>query len=311
MVSRPAVSHYSLLSSPHPGEPSAARLTSRIVGLYPPSTLVLEIIATGYTSITWLVNGTAMHDFTRLSFENDKKRLLLINTTANDIAVYEADVHLNNGTLVPLDFIVSLYCKLLFFSCLNIVLSCLLLFIIIQNSLSTRAASPDVVIGEPAINDDDVTVTCMVMGNPLPSSITLTCDKLDTSSSTTSVNEGSLETLSVSMASITVNISSATGLQECTCEVSSFNGQMTVITNDSIILLACKCIKSVIWVTMYFLPHTFRIAVPSEPEINSVSTTIIAPNMIELVCISSSRPVPDIQWLSNGNILNPSSFIGK
>lgn len=79
------------------------------MALYPPTNLVLEISATGYTDITWLVNGTAMHAFSRLELEDDSKRFILNNTSVDDVGVYEADVIFNNGTTVILDFLVSSY----------------------------------------------------------------------------------------------------------------------------------------------------------------------------------------------------------
>ena len=79
-----------------------------MLALFPPANLVLEISATGYTDITWLVNGTAMHAFSRLELEDDSKRFILNNTSIDDVGVYEADV-INNGTTVMLDFLVSLY----------------------------------------------------------------------------------------------------------------------------------------------------------------------------------------------------------
>ena len=93
------------------GASSATRVTPRVVALFPPANLVLEISATGYTDITWLVNGTAMHAFSRLELEDDSKSFILNNTSVDDAGVYEADVISNNGTITVLDFLVSSYCK--------------------------------------------------------------------------------------------------------------------------------------------------------------------------------------------------------
>lgn len=66
---------------------------------------MLEVAVRGYSVITWLVNGTAMHSFPRLSLERYSQRLILINTTAEDAGVYEADVYpIRGGDPVVVQF---------------------------------------------------------------------------------------------------------------------------------------------------------------------------------------------------------------
>ena len=88
------------------GSPTAERVTSRIVALYPPSTLVLEVTATSFTAISWFVNGTAMHDFDDLVLEDDNKKFILYNTAEEDYGTYEADIHTSDGNVIMLDFLV-------------------------------------------------------------------------------------------------------------------------------------------------------------------------------------------------------------
>lgn len=95
----------------------AARITPRSVALYPPQSLVLEVAATSYQYITWFINGSISTDISRLSFESNNKRLVLSDTVSRDVGEYEADVHLNDGTVVILDFIVQPYGES--FSCVN------------------------------------------------------------------------------------------------------------------------------------------------------------------------------------------------
>ncbi len=87
----------------HDGDLHAGPLLARAVSpvtvvLAPPNTLVLEVEARAFAAITWLINGTAMHDFPRLSLEMFSKRLLLVNTTTEDAGVYEADVYPIGGS---------------------------------------------------------------------------------------------------------------------------------------------------------------------------------------------------------------------
>ena len=93
------------------GTPTAARVTARNVAIYPPSQLVLEINATSYSGISWLVNGTTMHDFSRLSLGNNNKKFTLSDTTNEDVGEYVAAVHFINGTIATIDFQVALYGK--------------------------------------------------------------------------------------------------------------------------------------------------------------------------------------------------------
>ena len=88
------------------GSPTAERVTSRIVALYPPSALVLEVTATSFTAISWFVNGTAMHDFDDLVLEDDNKKFILYNTAEEDYGTYEADIHTSDGNVIMLDFLV-------------------------------------------------------------------------------------------------------------------------------------------------------------------------------------------------------------
>ena len=94
-------------------ESSAERVSPEVVGIYPPSSLVLEIAATGYNYISWFVNGTAMHDFQRVSLEENNMRFILYNTTMDDIGYYEADIHFTDSTVEMIGFTVFTYSKLL------------------------------------------------------------------------------------------------------------------------------------------------------------------------------------------------------
>ena len=81
-------------------------MSPQFVALSPPDEISLEVEATGYSAITWLVNGTDMHDFERISLERFSKRFVLSNTTLEDAGVYEADVHTLNGTIITAFFYV-------------------------------------------------------------------------------------------------------------------------------------------------------------------------------------------------------------
>ncbi|XP_064394608.1 hemicentin-1-like isoform X2 [Halichondria panicea] len=93
---------------------SCGPVLARAVGpvnviLTPPHTLVLEVEARAFAAITWLINGTAMHAFPRLSLEMFSKRLLLVNTTSEDGGVYEADVYpIGGGPPLVVQFTVLL-----------------------------------------------------------------------------------------------------------------------------------------------------------------------------------------------------------
>lgn len=87
------------------------QLTPTYVVLSPPSPLVLELSATGYTAITWLLNGTDMHDFDRVDLENFSMRFILVNTSESDIGTYEADVHTQNGSVLTVYFFVQTFSK--------------------------------------------------------------------------------------------------------------------------------------------------------------------------------------------------------
>lgn len=79
--------------------------------LSPPNEVVLEVNATGYSAISWLVNGTDMHNFERLVLENFSKRFVLVNTTELDAGTYEVDVHTLQGTVTMAIFYVCLFSK--------------------------------------------------------------------------------------------------------------------------------------------------------------------------------------------------------
>ena len=86
------------------GPPTLRQLSPQFVVLSPPESVVLEVEATGYTAISWLVNGTDMHDFERVSLENFSKRFVLVNTTLGDSGEYETDVHTVDGTVITAIF---------------------------------------------------------------------------------------------------------------------------------------------------------------------------------------------------------------
>lgn len=73
---------------------------------------MLEVAATSYSAISWFVNGTAMHDFQRLSLENNNKRFILYNTTMDDVGYYEADIRFTDDTIKMIGFVVYTYSKL-------------------------------------------------------------------------------------------------------------------------------------------------------------------------------------------------------
>ncbi len=79
------------------GPPFARAVGPVNITLSPPSTLVLEVAVRGFSVITWLVNGSAMHSFPRLSLEQYSQRLILVNTTEEDAGLYEADIYLIGG----------------------------------------------------------------------------------------------------------------------------------------------------------------------------------------------------------------------
>ena len=90
---------------------SADRVTPFHVALYPPNDLVLEVTATGYDTISWFINGTAMHDFDQLLLENYNKKLTIVDTTVDDYGVYSADIHTlqNDSEVIVVDFFVYKY----------------------------------------------------------------------------------------------------------------------------------------------------------------------------------------------------------
>ena len=96
----------------HTGQPTVLQLTPSYVALSPPNPLVLEVAATGYRVITWLLNGTDMHSFERVDLENFSKRFVLSNTSESDVGTYEADVHSLNGTIITIFFYVQLFSEL-------------------------------------------------------------------------------------------------------------------------------------------------------------------------------------------------------
>ena len=93
------------------GPPTLTQLTPTFVVLTPPNEIVLEVNATGYSAITWLVNGTDMHNFEHLVLENFSKRFILVNTTEFDAGTYEVDMHTLQGTVNTALFYVFLFSK--------------------------------------------------------------------------------------------------------------------------------------------------------------------------------------------------------
>lgn len=87
------------------------RITPRIIALYPPQPLILEIEVIGYTDIAWFVNGTDMHDFPRVTLERNDMKFTLSNTINSDVGHYEVDVHMIDGTVKIIDFVVQNYGK--------------------------------------------------------------------------------------------------------------------------------------------------------------------------------------------------------
>lgn len=87
----------------------AVRVTPRIIALHPPHSLILEIAATGYTGISWLINETDMHEFSRLTLEQNNMKLTLTDTVITDVGKYEADVHMFDGSVDIIDFVVKTY----------------------------------------------------------------------------------------------------------------------------------------------------------------------------------------------------------
>lgn len=101
-------------SSVHAGPPSLERVTPRYTALTPSDTLVLEVQATGYRAITWVVeNGTAMHDFPRVELEDFSKRFILNNASVDDFGRYEVDLHTVNGSVLTVEFFVDKYSELM------------------------------------------------------------------------------------------------------------------------------------------------------------------------------------------------------
>ena len=99
----------SLPPSLPPGPPSLEYVTPRYSALAPPDTIVLEVRATGYTAITWIQNGTAMHDFPRLELDDFSKRFILNDTSEADYGRYEADMHVIGGGVLTVEFFVDEY----------------------------------------------------------------------------------------------------------------------------------------------------------------------------------------------------------
>ena len=87
------------------------RITPYYVALIPPSPLVLEVRVRGFTAVTWLVDGTAMHAFRRLQLSDYSTKFTLVNTTIEDFGLYEADVHMLNESTVGVTFIVGAFCE--------------------------------------------------------------------------------------------------------------------------------------------------------------------------------------------------------
>ena len=93
------------------GPPSAERITPRHLALTPPTTLLLEIQATGFTGIAWLRNGTVMHEFPRLQLKNFSKTFRLSPTEVDDYDLYQADFYTVDDRVLSVDFLVGEFGK--------------------------------------------------------------------------------------------------------------------------------------------------------------------------------------------------------
>ena len=94
---------------------------------------------------------------------------------------------------------------------------------------------------ESDVADDRVNITCVAQANPVPSNLTIYCDGLQSTNELFStITEGDFGLLSIVMSTQEVDASNATGLQQCHCRVSTYNGQQIEQTIDSIFLLSCK-----------------------------------------------------------------------
>ena len=92
---------------------------------------------------------------------------------------------------------------------------------------------------ESDITNGQVTVTCKSQGHPVPQ-LSLYCDDLNTTILSKNVTFGMVGSLSAIETSLQAPVSDITGLQECHCIASSFNGNIYEAINSSIALLGCK-----------------------------------------------------------------------
>lgn len=94
---------------------------------------------------------------------------------------------------------------------------------------------------EADVTNNRVNITCVAQANPVPSNLTIYCDGLQlTSELFSTITEGEFGLLSIVMSTQEVDASNATGLQQCHCRVSTYNGQQIEQTIESIFLLSCK-----------------------------------------------------------------------
>ncbi len=101
----------SLFLIPDTGGFSTERVSPKYVALHPPDDLELEVIVTGYEAVTWLINGTVMHDFERLLLQDNNQKLVITNTSTEDYGTYTADIHTleNEPQVIMIDFFVHKY----------------------------------------------------------------------------------------------------------------------------------------------------------------------------------------------------------
>ena len=94
---------------------------------------------------------------------------------------------------------------------------------------------------ESDVTDNRVNITCVAMANPVPSNLTIYCDGLQSTSELfSSITEGDFGLLSIVMSTQEVDSTNATGLQQCHCRVSAYNGQQIEHKTESFTLLSCK-----------------------------------------------------------------------
>lgn len=167
------------------GPPSAERITPRHLALTPPTSLLLEIRATGFTGIAWLRNGTVMHEFPRLQLENFSKTFILSPTEVDDYALYQANVHTVDDRILSVDFVVGAF------------------------------VPPSVSVSEEATTADLANLTCSASGNPPPNA-TWFRDDTPVEGQYTFLVDGDLTTLPVTLATVEVS-TDGSEIQQYTC----------------------------------------------------------------------------------------------